>query len=702
MSPFARRSTATAAALLALSACTSPAVVPGVSADDLRGHYFTFPQANGNRVLDGTVKGTFPNNIQTYDVNLPADVTWAVASHHPVAGFKYVVTTTENKAYVVHPSTKSGAPATMEELVDFQASGDQPPLIRHQGLNELPVIVTLPPQTAKVSPLSHPVPAGDGVYAFIDEDGDLVIWNLAQSAEIGRMAGIGALPDARIVRSTNDHMRPWLAFYAGATEYKSSCKLGDCVEGGRMLVVRVHPDTGTVDTLADVQLPAGSVFEGMSPMFLPDDTIIATVSDTENGSSLVKYNWEGEEVSSTPASRAWRHQLFYNDFGTAQNPLPLMVDLRAPHGKQFLQFFDIAFAPIWSMFAKISPYNTQEEGSRVVDTAVSGDLNGDGLAEAVVPTENMDHLAGVQLTDQGDGVYVPEEMWRLELPGALTSNVAAVAASDGSGVGIAMGAAAGKVFRLWVPLLADGNDAAADVPSGNANSPAPTFFPTREQGGAADTPQQGQQQQTVPAPTFFPTREQGGAADTPQQGQQQQAATKEPTWVPTKEPTWVPTKEPTWVPTKEPTWVPTKEEVTPPKNPPTKAAAQPVASPTISDFDKDLAMEEEMQQQFEEFESGLVREEEAQSRRQAALLGSILGVSVVLVGLVAVVFGRRRSSRKEMDSATMVQTSFNKHGVLDGMNDLELAADADMHANEEEEEADEDMLSVNLDRNGVI
>ena len=131
MSPFARRTTATAAtALLALSACTSPAVVSafGEQAGDLEGHYFTYPQANGNRIIDGSVKGTFPNNIQTYDVNLPADVTWAVASHHPEAGFKYVVTTKENKAYVIHPSTKSGAPATMEELVDFQSSGDQPPL----------------------------------------------------------------------------------------------------------------------------------------------------------------------------------------------------------------------------------------------------------------------------------------------------------------------------------------------------------------------------------------------------------------------------------------------------------------------------------------------------------------------------------------------------------------------------------------------
>ena len=114
------------------SLCTSAAAYE-YGDFDLDGHYFTYPQANGNRVIDSTVRGTFPNNIQTYDVNLPSNVTWAVASHSIPAGFKYVVTTADDKAYVIHPSTKQGMPATMEEIVDFQAGGDQPPLVRHKG-----------------------------------------------------------------------------------------------------------------------------------------------------------------------------------------------------------------------------------------------------------------------------------------------------------------------------------------------------------------------------------------------------------------------------------------------------------------------------------------------------------------------------------------------------------------------------------------
>ena len=652
-----RRAAVALLAAVASSCCTSAAAFE-YGDGDLEGHYFTYPQANGNRVINSTVRGTFPNNIQTYDVNLPANVTWAVASHSPQAGFKYVVTTAEDKAYVIHPSTKQGMPATMEEIVDFQAGGDQPPLVRHKGLNELPVIVTLP-ASAKVSPLSHPVPAGEDVYAYIDTAGDFVLWNLPNNEEIGRMAGVAALPDGRIVRSINGHMRPWLAFYAGATEYPDSCLLGDCTEGSRMLIVRVHPQLGTIDTFADVKLPAGDVFEGISPMFLPDDTIVATVSNPTRGAMMVKYNWEGDEVSSSPAMgwNGWRHQLFYNDFGTPDDPLPMLADLRGPHAKKFLQFYDISFAPIWAMRAKIEPYSTQEKGSRVVDTNLSGDLNGDGIAEAVVPTSLRDHIAGVQLRDRGDGTIAAEEVWRMELPGPLTSNVAAAATSAGT-QGIAMAAAAGKTFRLWVPLLDD------DPSSGGAiNNPPPplqsdaTDAPVTDEPTAAPKTLAPVQAPTTPAPTRAPT-----------------------TAAPTKSPT---TRQPTPAPTKGPTRAPT-----------------PML--TVSAAQQAQAMEMEMEEQFEEFEEGLVKEEEAQSKKQAALLGSILGISVVLVGLLGIIFGRRRASGKEMDTAKGPQTTFNKHGVLDGMDDLELAADADMHANEEEEEADEDMLSVNLDRNGVI
>jgi len=659
MSPSRRErfGTRAAAALLALSACTSGAAFE-YGDGDLEGHYFTYPRANGNRVIDSSIKGTFPSNIQTYDVNLPSNVTWAVASHHPQAGFKYVVTTAENKAYVIHPSTKQGMPATMEELVDFQAGGDQPPLVRHKGLNELPVIVTLP-KAAKVAPLSHPVPAGEDVYAFIDTAGDLVLWNLPNNTEIGRLSGVNALPDGRIVRSINGHLRPWLAFYGGVEVYPSSCLLGDCIEGSRLLIVRIHPQLGTIDIFADVQLPEGDVYEGISPMFLPDDTVVATVSNPERGSMMVKYNWEGDEVSSSPAMgwNGWRHQLFYNDFGTADDPLPMLADLRGPHAKKFLQFYDISFAPIWAMRAKINPYSTQEAGSRVVDTNLSGDLNGDGIAEAVVPTEFRDHIAGVQLQDRGDGTIAAEEVWRMELPGPLTSNVAAAATSDGT-TGIAMGAAAGKTFRLWVPLLDDDPSSGGAV---NTNTPPP---PVETEAPATEAP----------------------VTDEPTSAPKTSAPTRAPTTAPpTKSPT---TAQPTPNPTKGPTPAPT---------------AKPTDAP-VSAAEMAKAMELEMQEQFEEFESGLVKEEEAQSKRQAALLGSILGVSVVLVGLLAVIFGRRRASGKEMDSARAPQTSFNKHGVLDGMDDLELAADAEMYENEEEEEeeADEDMLSVNLDRNDII
>lgn len=423
---------------------------------DIAGHYFTYPHPTGNRIIDSSIKGTFPDNVQQIDVEMPADVTWAVGTHHPVFGFKFVVTTADNKAYCVHPPTETGKPATMEEIKGAQLAADQPPLVRHID-GKIPSIVTFP----NVSPLSHPVPAGDGAYAFIDTAGDLVLWGTETNKEIGRLPGINALTDGRIVRSEDGHLRPWLALYAGATEYKDGCKLGDCIEGTRLLVLKVHPQLGTIDIMADVQLEGDDVFEGISPMFLPDDSVVATVSNPTDGVSVRMYNPnDGFEISKSDIADAFRHQLFYNDFGTSAKPLPYLVDLHGPHSDQRkeMQFMSLS-SPSWSIDKTIGQYNTQPVGTRYVDTNVSGDLNGDGIAEAVVPSRYRARIVSVQI-DARSGE--PKELWSLNLPKRkkMGSNLAAV----GSDTGIALGAASGNIFRMWMPPL-DGAAISSKAPT---------------------------------------------------------------------------------------------------------------------------------------------------------------------------------------------------------------------------------------------
>jgi len=629
---------------------------------DIDGHYFTYPHASGNRVIKN--RGTFPENIQQYDVVLPADVTWAVATHNADSGFNFVVTTAEDKAYWISPSTTAGAPATLEEIFDFEATGDQPPLVRHYEGNEPPAIITLPDE-ANVSPLSHPIPAGDGVYAFIDTAGDLVLWNLDNNAEIGRMAGIDALPDARIARSVNGHWRPWLAFYAGATDWPHGCILGDCIEGSRLLIVRIHPQLGMIDVFADINLPEGDVFEGISPMFLPDDTVIATVSNRERGSVLVNYDTDGTEISDSPAMGwdGWRHQLFFNDFGTPENPYNFMVDVRGPHAKKFLQFYDLELSPFWALRARLDPYNSQGQGTRVLDTSVSADLNGDGINEALVPDEFRENIASVQLKSDEFGNWFAEEIWRLDLPGTMSSNLAAVGNSEGE-IGIALGAAAGSVFRMWIPLLDGSFEDEGDGPGFSSFPPTVDVFsdwPTPEV-GAPPTKQPTVAVAGVPPPTKTPT--------------------KTPTEAPTKSPTAAPTDGTTMPPTRP--WLESLPQLPP----------QPTKAPTRNEQEDILAVEKEMQEQFQEWEIQEQQEQMAASRRQAALLGAFMGIAVLVVAVLAFVFGRRHKARKELDTAraNAEVTEFNATGVLD----------SESIANEEEEEADGEMIEVRLDRNRIV
>ncbi len=75
--------------------------------------------------------------------------------------------------------------------------------------------------------------------------------------------------------------------------------------------------------------------------------------------------------------------------------------------------------------------------------AAAGDFDSDGRVELLVPTINMEALAGLRRTRAG-----VEGAWRLELPGRLSTNVAVTALGGRAVIGV--GTSKG-ILRLWLP-----------------------------------------------------------------------------------------------------------------------------------------------------------------------------------------------------------------------------------------------------------
>ena len=487
----------------ALLIATTAAVHAQDDAPSMIRHWYSYPPS-GNRILSSEYHGSFPENVGQFDVQLPSNVEWMIATYQEDVGGQFVATTTENKAYLIQlakqePVQQEEASNTEPEVIelDYTANlrSDQPPLVR-MGTSIYPEIVQLR-LSNRISPLSHPVPVNDGttggnsntnetqqLYVYIDTSGDelgahsfgniVLIQNEINGenfAELDRVKGVNAMPDGRIVivpesSSTNT----LLAVYGGSTTY-GHCVLGDCVESSRLVLMRVINQKLMVEQ--DIQLPNGDVFEGICPIALPDGKgILTTVANDNSGAWLQIFNFDGDVVSSGPyIGWGWRHMLFYDNFGTANKPHLSVVDVLTPHVRKQLEFFDIS-QPTMTLQAKASQYTTHDIGSRILDTAISGDFNGDCINEAVVLDSSMTNIKSVQLVassvDDENEKMEATEIWSLPLPGRLTSNLAAVGLEDGSG--IALAAASGSRVRFWLPVARRAASAnAATIRSTNSN-----------------------------------------------------------------------------------------------------------------------------------------------------------------------------------------------------------------------------------------
>ena len=190
------------------------------------------------------------------------------------------------------------------------------------------------------------------------------------------------------------------------------------------------------------EAPSG-VIEGVAPIVADVDgdgerEVVVTTSDARAGARVVALSDEGA-VAGPPIGSGfrWRHQLAVAPFGPGDETELAVV--KTPHIGGTAEFYRAREGAL-ELVASLEGYSTHSIGSRNLDTAVAGDLDGDGQVELLVPDDPQRTLAG--LRREGERV---EEAWRLPLDGRLTSNLCAV--SGTGGVVVAAGRKDG--LRVW-------------------------------------------------------------------------------------------------------------------------------------------------------------------------------------------------------------------------------------------------------------
>ncbi|UCG24977.1 MAG: hypothetical protein JSW55_03000, partial [Chloroflexota bacterium] len=198
-----------------------------------------------------------------------------------------------------------------------------------------------------------------------------------------------------------------------------------------------------------IPIPGPAVIEGVMPLWadLNDDgrrEIVVTQSDAQNGAQIVAYDESGEHVAAGPAigrGYRWRHQLAVAPFGPDGETE--LVDVLTPHIGGVVEFYQMMGDQL-QIVAEVPGFTSHVIGSRNLDMALAGDVDGDGRIELLLPNQARTELGAIRRTSDG-----AEVAWKAPIDGVLSSNLAAVTLADGS-----MIVGAGRddgTLRLWAP-----------------------------------------------------------------------------------------------------------------------------------------------------------------------------------------------------------------------------------------------------------
>lgn len=372
---------------------------------------FTHLRPNGNRVVDGT------GRLPAAPIDVPVDGTPAWVLGIPGSPSRWVLVRKDGttSGFELTDGAVSSVPVTPSRL---PAAAPPVATADADGIRLL--------SSTDGSPLTHPFPLAPGRALVVGQEGALL---LIAGDEIVDRLRLNCPIDARVVRAGDHH-----AVLSGATSRYDHGALGDDVEAGGFALVDANDELSVVDRVSLDR----AVIEGVAPL-AGFGGLVVTETDGKRGARVVVYDGADREATGPAVGRGyrWRHQLAVAPFapdGTAE-----LAVVKTPHIGGTIEFY--RFEPDRLRIAASLPdASTHAYGSRNLDAAVAGDLDGDGRIELLVPDDARECLRAIRRTRAGT-----REAWSLSLGGDLTTNVHAVRTAGG----VAVAAGTDGAVRIW-------------------------------------------------------------------------------------------------------------------------------------------------------------------------------------------------------------------------------------------------------------